>query len=60
MLIRLKYLLNSYSDEELDEMQLWVNSDDEISNILVDEWSIDLITEDATIEVNEATTKEGK
>lgn len=60
MLIRLKYLLNSYSDEKLDEMQLWVNSSDEISNILVDEWSIDLITEDATIEVNEATTKEGK
>lgn len=60
MLTRLKYLLNSYSDEELCDMSLWVNSTDEISNIIIDNWSIDLITDNMNIKINDTITKEAK
>ena len=43
MLKQLKAILNSYTDEELEEISLWVNSAECVVNILVDEHNIDLI-----------------
>lgn len=48
----LKNILNSYTDEELEQLDLWVNSDSKISNIIIDEWNIDLITKDMKIDIN--------
>lgn len=60
MLKKLKDILNTYTDEELEDMDLWINSDVEIGNIIIDENSIDLITTDGEIEVNSNITKEAK
>lgn len=43
MLKRLKGILNSYSDEELDTMDLYINSNSVVGNIIVDTFSIDLV-----------------
>ena len=58
MLVKLKHILNIYTDEELEDMELWINSSDNINNILIDENSIDLITEDSEIKINNNITKE--
>lgn len=60
MLKKIKGILNSYTDEELDEIDLWVNSSKEVRAIIVDDYSIDLITEDTSVEVNGLKTKEAK
>lgn len=51
MLRQLKYLLNSYNDEKLDKMLLWINSNSEVSNIIVNKEDIDFVTEDFEIKV---------
>ena len=58
MLKELKALLNAYTDEELEEMNLWVNSTECVTNLLIDSYDIDLITNSAEIKINGATTKE--
>lgn len=58
MLKRLKAILNAYSDEALEEMDLWVNSTECVTNLLIDSYDIDLITNSAEIKINGATTKE--
>ena len=58
MIKKLKDILNTYTDEELEEMILWINSSDELANIIIDETSIDLITWSAEIRVNDKITKE--
>lgn len=58
MLKKLKALLNAYTDEELEEMCLWVNSTECVTNLLIDSYDIDLITNSAEIKINGATTKE--
>ena len=60
MLKKIKGILNSYTDEELDEIDLWVNSSNEVQAIIVDDFSIDLITENVSVEVNGLKTKEAK
>ena len=52
MLNKLKKKLNAYSNEELDEMDFWINSSKEVSSIIIDSNSIDIITEDASVEIN--------
>lgn len=59
MIKKLKDILNTYSDKELEEMDLWINSSDALSSILINEDSIDLITSQAEIRINGAITKEG-
>ena len=59
MIKKLKDILNTYSDEELEEMDLWINSSDTLSNIIIDKNGIDLITEDIEIKINDVITKEG-
>lgn len=51
MLTKLKHILNAYTDKELEEMELWVNSDFQIDKIIVDEDSIDLIQENSDIQI---------
>ena len=58
MLKRLKAILNSYTDEELEKMDLWVNSTECAVAILVDDNDIDLITNSAEIKINSRITKE--
>ncbi len=58
MLKKLKAILNSYTDEELEKMDLWVNSTERAVAMLVDDNDIDLITNSAEIEINGYITKE--
>lgn len=58
MLKRLKAVLNAYTDEELEKMDLWVNSTECAVAILVDDNDIDLITNSAEIKINGCITKE--
>lgn len=58
MLKKLKAVLNSNTDEELEEMDLWINSTECVVAMLVDDNDIDLITNSAEIKINGAITKE--
>ena len=58
MLKKLKVILNSYADEELEEMNLWINSTECAVAILADDSDIDLITNSAEIKINGRITKE--
>ena len=58
MLKKLKAILNSYTDDEIEKMDLWVNSTECAVAILVDDNDIDLITNSAEIEINSRITKE--
>lgn len=60
MLKRLKKILNTYTDEELEDMDLWINSNNCINAIIVDDNSINLITDDAEIKINDMIDKERK
>lgn len=58
MIKKLKDILNTYTDKELEKMILWINSSDTLSNIIIDENSIDLITDETEIKINDIITKE--
>ena len=58
MLKKLKAVLNAYTDDELEKMDLWVNSTECAVAILVDDNDIDLITNSAEIRINSRITKE--
>ena len=58
MLKKLKAILNSYTDEELEKMDLWVNSKECVVAMLLDDSDIDLITNSAEIKINSRITKE--
>ena len=58
MIKALNWLLNSYTDEELEDMELWVDSYVNVTNILINNNNIDLITASAEIKVNDLITKE--
>ena len=58
MIKKLRDILNSYTDEELKDVDLYVNLNEEIQVILVNEFCVDLITETAEIIVNDKISKE--
>jgi hypothetical protein len=58
MLIKLKRILNSYTDKELEEMNLWINSAECVVAMLIDDSDIDLITNSTEIKINDRITKE--
>lgn len=58
MIKALKWILNSYTDEELEDMELWVDSYVNVTNILINNNSIDLITASSEVKVNDLVTKE--
>lgn len=58
MLKQLKEVLNSYSDKELENMEMWVNSNDTVNKFVVDDnGSIDLITTHSIYKVIEEENK---
>lgn len=58
MLNKLKDILNTYTDEELKELDLWINSSYEVKQIIVDDYNIDLITNNADVRINGSISKE--
>lgn len=58
MLNKLKDILNTYTDEELNELDLWVDSSYKIEQIIVDEFGINLITNNAEVKINDFVSKE--
>ena len=58
MLNKLKDILNTYTDEELKELDLWIDSSYKIEQIIVDDYNIDLITNNAEVKVNDFVEKE--
>ena len=60
MLKKLKDILNTYTDEELEDMTLWINDTAELKYILFDDYSISLITNGTEIKVNGYIEQEGK
>ena len=58
MLKKIKAILNAFTDDELEEMNLWVNSAECAVAMLVDDSDIDLITNSAEIKINDRITKE--
>lgn len=54
MLKQLREVLNSYTEEQLENMELWVNSNDTVNKFVVDDnESIDLITTEFSYNVVE-------
>ena len=58
MLNRLKKILNTYTDKELEGIDLWINSNEYVDTIIIDDVNINLITSDAEIKVNDMIDKE--
>lgn len=58
MLNKLRDILNTYTEEELKELDLWINSNYEVNQIIVDEYNIDLVTTDAYVKINDFVSKE--
>lgn len=58
MLNKLKDILNTYTDEELKELDLWINSTCKIEQIVVDDYNIVLITNNAEVKINDFISKE--
>ena len=56
MLKKLKDILNTY--ENLDDIELWINSNDQIKSIIIDDYNIDLITSESEIKINDLITSE--
>ena len=57
MLNRLKKILNTYTDKELEGMDLWINSNEYVDTIIIDDVNINLITSGAEIKVNDMIDK---
>ena len=58
MLNKLRDILNTYTDEELKELDLWVDSSYKIEQIIVDEFGLNLITNNAEVKINDFISKE--
>lgn len=57
MLNRLKKILNTYTDKELEGMDLWINSNEYVDTIIIDDVNINLITNNPEIKVNDMIDK---
>lgn len=58
MLKKLKDILNTYTDNELEELDLWVDSRTKVDSIWVEDYNINLITDEAKVEINNRLDKE--
>ena len=52
MLKKLKDILNTYTDNELEELDLWIDSRTKVDSIWVEDYNINLITDEAKVEIN--------
>ena len=57
MLNRLKKILNTYTDKELEGMDLWINSNEYVDTIIIDDVNINLITNNPEIKVDDMIDK---
>ena len=53
MLNKLKQILNTYTKEQLEDMELWIDCSNIITAIIVDENDITLITDIAELKIND-------
>ena len=60
MIKKLRDILNTYTDEELEELDIWIDSRTKVDSIWVEEYHITLITDEASVDVNNYTDKEPK
>ncbi len=58
MIKKLKDILNTYTDEELEELDIWIDSRAKVDSIWVEEYNITLITDEAKVEINNSLDKE--
>jgi hypothetical protein len=58
MIKKLKDILNTYTDNELEELDLWIDSRTKVDSIWVEDYNINLITDEAKVEVNNKLDKE--
>lgn len=58
MLKKLKDILNTYTDNELEELDLWIDSRTKVDSIWVEDYNINLITDEAKVEINNSLSKE--
>lgn len=58
MLKKLKDILNTYTDNELEELDLWIDSRTKVDSIWVEDYNINLITDEAKVEINNSLGKE--
>lgn len=52
-LLKLKKILNGIDDEELKEMDLWINNEENVELIALDDNSISLITDISLLKIND-------
>lgn len=57
---KLKDILNTYTDSELEEMKIWINCSDLVNYFLIDENYINLITSNKEIKNGGYIEQEGK
>ena len=53
MLLKIKRVLNTYTDDELKETALWINNEDIISMIVIEKSSITLVTNKSELKIND-------
>lgn len=58
MIKKLKDILNTYTDDELEELDLWIDSRTKVDSIWVEDYNINLITDEAKVEINNILDKE--
>jgi hypothetical protein len=58
MIKKLKDILNTYTDDELEELDLWIDSRTKVDSIWVEDYIINLITDEAKVEINDSLDKE--
>lgn len=58
MIKKFKDILNTYTDNELEELDLWIDSRTKVDSIWVEDYNINLITDEAKVEVNNKLDKE--
>lgn len=51
-LIRLKKILNTFTDKELEEFELWIDNDRGVELIAIDDSDICLITDKKQLKIN--------
>lgn len=52
VLIRLKKILNTFTDKELEEIELWIDNDRGVDIITLDSNAICLITDEKQLKIN--------
>lgn len=58
MIKKLKDILNTYTDEELEDIDIWIDSRTKIDSIWLEEYHINLITDEANVDINNYIDKE--